>query len=527
MLAEGLALAFILLLVGALRIRLLGVPLERDEGDYALGGLTLLQGNRLYLDFYTMRLPGIYLAYAGILALFGHAIAAIHLSLLLMHALTGALIYVIGKRLYGPIGRLGAAGCFGILSSLGVFLGHAANSEHFINFYAAIALVTIMTPRSLRYWQCILAGTLMGAALITEQHAAALVLIGWIPVWMGDADVRSRGIRAGIRRSAAYFTGVAIPVAFTAVLVMVWGVYAPFKRWAIDYAGAYAKGLPADQAIDNLRYQLAATMQIAGPLVVLSLAGLAVAALDPKRRRAFAVVISYLAATTLMISVGFYFRPHYFLLACPPLAIFAGKGLDSICARIKHPVWAPLCGILVFALSAGYSITKERSYFFTLPPNLVSRALYGENPFPESEAIATYVAERTSTEDRILILGSEPQINFYAGRRNATAHPHMYPLMEDQPFAAEMQDELIRQVEAAEPKYIVFVSAGMSWLRTVKSPGRIFAWIDDYKRKYYITEAVVDLPVVGLDTGTIRPFVANMPGPGEGSRVVILKRVER
>lgn len=62
MLAEGLALAFILLLVGALRIRLLGDPLERDEGDYALGGLTLLQGNRLYLDFYTMRLPGIYLA---------------------------------------------------------------------------------------------------------------------------------------------------------------------------------------------------------------------------------------------------------------------------------------------------------------------------------------------------------------------------------------------------------------------------------------------------------------------------------
>src|SRR5579863_5181673 len=82
-------LALLLLAViffGAIRYRLRGMPLERDEGEYAYAGQLLLQGIPPYSLAYNMKLPGIYAAYAGILWLYGQSPTAIHLGLLLINA---------------------------------------------------------------------------------------------------------------------------------------------------------------------------------------------------------------------------------------------------------------------------------------------------------------------------------------------------------------------------------------------------------------------------------------------------------
>src|SRR5436190_10198856 len=71
--AASLLLLVVLIATAALRYRLLGVPLERDEGEYAYVGWLMLQGVPPYAEAYTMKLPGIHAAYAGILALFGHS----------------------------------------------------------------------------------------------------------------------------------------------------------------------------------------------------------------------------------------------------------------------------------------------------------------------------------------------------------------------------------------------------------------------------------------------------------------------
>src|ERR1700675_418270 len=53
----------VFVLVIAIRIRLLGIPLERDEGEYAYAGQLMLQGIPPYKLAYNMKLPGIYAAY--------------------------------------------------------------------------------------------------------------------------------------------------------------------------------------------------------------------------------------------------------------------------------------------------------------------------------------------------------------------------------------------------------------------------------------------------------------------------------
>ena len=94
----------------------------------------------------------------------------------------------------------------------------------------------------------------------------------------------------------------------------------------------------------------------------------------------------------------------------------------------------------------------------------LARLIYGRNPFPESVPIARYLREHTAPGDRVAVVGSEPQIYFYAGRRSATGYIYTYPLMELQPYATAMQQAMIREIESADPRYVVFVRAVGSWL---------------------------------------------------------------
>ena len=82
------------------------------------------------------------------------------------------------------------------------------------------------------------------------------------------------------------------------------------------------------------------------------------------------------------------------------------------------------------------------------------------------------------------VIGSEPQICFYSGRRSATGYIYTYPLMELQPYAPTMQRQMIQEIETADPRYVVFVSATRSWLVRPGSDQTIFRWFEQYQRSF-------------------------------------------
>src|SRR5436190_13113607 len=124
--------AIILGLVIAIRIRLLAIPLERDEGEYAYAGQLILQGIPPYKLAYNMKFPGTYAAYALIMSIFGQTIDAIHLGLLLVNATTIALIFLIGRRLIDSTAAIAAAACYAVLSVSPSVLGLAAHATNFV-----------------------------------------------------------------------------------------------------------------------------------------------------------------------------------------------------------------------------------------------------------------------------------------------------------------------------------------------------------------------------------------------------------
>src|SRR5271168_4470170 len=88
----------VLLLVAVIRLRLLNFPLERDEGEYAYAGQLMLQGIPPYELAYNMKFPGVYAAYALIMAVFGQTPAGIHLGVIFVTTFTALMLCWLGKK---------------------------------------------------------------------------------------------------------------------------------------------------------------------------------------------------------------------------------------------------------------------------------------------------------------------------------------------------------------------------------------------------------------------------------------------
>jgi hypothetical protein len=119
--------------------------------------------------------------------------------------------------------------------------------------------------------------------------------------------------------------------------------------------------------------------------------------------------------------------------------------------------------------------------------------MYGPNPFPESIRIAEYIKAHSKKEDKIVILGSEPQIYFYSSRHSATGYIYVYGLMENQKYALRMQLDMAREIEKVEPKYLIFVNIPTSWLANARSERYILEWLQQYLNNKFSLVGVVDI----------------------------------
>ena len=204
-------------------------------------------------------------------------------------------------------------------------------------------------------------------------------------------------------------------------------------------------------------------------------------------------VFSFLAVTP-----GLYFRPHYFVLLLPAAALLTGVSFDVLSditggsrrRIIRYGI--PVVVVMTVLVSSGY---VQRTFLFKMSPFQVSRKIYRLNPFPESLVIADYIRRNSEPDNRIAVLGSEPQIYFYAQRRAAGSYIYMYPLMENHRFAYEMQKEMIRQIEQKEPKFLVLVNISTSWLFRKESQRLILNWVQGYLSNYRLVGMCEITPV--------------------------------
>ena len=80
--------------------------------------------------------------------------------------------------------------------------------------------------------------------------------------------------------------------------------------------------------------------------------------------------------------------------------------------------------------------------------------MYAGNPFVEAREVGARIGRDSTPADTVAVIGSEPEIYVYSGRRAATGYLYTYPLVEPQPDNVKMQHEMMAEIEAARPKYL-------------------------------------------------------------------------
>jgi hypothetical protein len=206
-------------------------------------------------------------------------------------------------------------------------------------------------------------------------------------------------------------------------------------------------------------------------------------------RKHSAFLLSLLVCSFLSVCPGLYFRTHYFVLFLPILCILAAAGVvairDILDTYIKSKSKTAFISIFIILAVWLHSFYLDSDYLLGTDPVKLSRDSFGFNPFPEALQIADYIKKYSKADDKVTVLGSEPEIYFYLHKRSITPYIYTYPLMEPHPYSAAMQRDMISQIEANKPKFIVYFKIRFSWAARPDSETLIFKWVDQYIKAHY------------------------------------------
>jgi len=494
----------VIVFFGAIRWRLLDMPLERDEGEYAYAGQLILQHIPPYQLAYNMKLPGTYATYAAILAVFGQTARGIHIGLLLVNAISVVLLYVVAARLFGALAGAIAASSYALLSTHQGVLGFAAHATHFVVLAALIGFIPLLRAEETKrtvffFWS----GIAFGVAFLMKQPGLFLGAFAFfylaVQCWPNRSwPENKREWTRWATNLGVFMLAGALPFALTCVALYRAGVFRNFWFWTFDYARQYAITVPWHAAPGELPTHSSSIFHSIVALWIVALAGIVRSFWNPVVRRPVVFVFGLLAFSSAATCPSLHFRPHYFILAMPGVAILIAVAVTSAVhwLTVKFTSrWLRALPVIAFAVAWTFAIYHNAEFYFKLSPVQASRVCYPLNPFPEAAPLAEYLRQHTAPTDTIMVFGSEPEIYFYAHRHSASGYIYTYSLMEDQKYWPAMQKQMMQEVEANRPAYVVFVNIYASWLSGHGSPQVVAfrTWMDRYLSSNFEEAGMVEV----------------------------------
>ncbi|MEN6384016.1 MAG: glycosyltransferase family 39 protein [Phycisphaerales bacterium] len=521
---------FLILLVGIIvlfRVRTLGVALERDEGEYAYAAQLMLEGVPPYSLAYNMKMPGIYAAYAVLLAIFGQTHTGIHLGVLFINLATIILIFLLAKKIFNTLAGICSA-CIFAITCASFTITATANAENFVVLPAIASILLLIRYRdSRKKAHLIFSGLLLGVAFLMKQHAFGFILFAFIYLL---TDLLKRKPFNG-RNTAIVFTlysiSILMPFLITCLILWQCGVFENFWFWTFDYAGKYVSILSFKTGFNALKMTLSSIFHSMPLIWILAIVALPSFLVNKEIRKHFLFIFALAICSFLTVCPGLYFRNHYFVLFLPALSLLAAAAIISVnsivAVILKSQNKAAVISMIILLTVWLHTFYMQRDYFLEKDPAKISRMIFHSNCFPEMLEIANYIKNHSTPEDKIAILGSEPEICFYAHRHSATPYIYMYPLMESQPYAVDMQKEMISQIEESKPRYFILVNNYFSWLPMTNNNDLISKWISNYGSANYRQIGLVEY----FSSDKIEYHWDQTSVPSQGStNIIICERIK-
>jgi 4-amino-4-deoxy-L-arabinose transferase-like glycosyltransferase len=491
------ALGAVIVFISFIRFGLINIPLERDEGEYAYFGKLILEGIAPYKEAYNMKLPGTYVMYALIMALFGKTIYGIHLGLLLINTATVVFFFVGFRKIFNASIGLFTASVYGMMSVSPALLGSAAHATQFVTLFVSVGiffLAKFYENRKLLF--VFLIGLMFGLSFLMKQQAVFFILFGGLAVILVRILEKQVKVRPIISEGAIYSSGAILPYVITVIILKIAGAFNNFWFWTVTYASKYASGVSFKEGIQQFSFSFKPMWEEFKFFWIFFFLGIVLIYLTKFSLRQKVTAILFTIFAFLTVCPGFIFRSHYFVSFLPAIGLSGAIALDYVISLLIHRVKIRrlhYLSFIVFCIVSIAAVSKNKNYYLLSSPNEMSKMIYGSNPFVESQMIAKYIKANSSPSDKIAILGSEPQILFYADRNSATGYIYTYGLMEIHDYNIRMQQEMISEIERNKPKFLVFCKVPFSWLAKKDSPTLIFDWFKKYSNDNYELFGVADI----------------------------------
>ncbi len=490
------------ILVLTARIHLLTFPFERDEGEYAYMAKLILDGHAPYTLAYNMKLPGTYYMYALIMWVSGKSIVGVHIGLMIISTASMLLLFSISKNFVSKIGAVISAASFGIMGTSWTLYAQAAHATHFVAFFALLGIYFLLQMykyeknKLLFYF---IPGVFFSLAFICKQSGIFFVLFGFAAIITKEFNLDSLFILA--KKLLVFSLGFVIPIIVMLSYFYFFGNFDKFWFWTVKYLVTYGDQIPISYAPEMFKIGLnliTSNYSSVGytAMWIVSLLGIPFIFINKESAQNKITAFLFVLFSFITILPGFYFREHYFITLLPAagllIAFFFDFSNNFFINRLRKP------GLVFFSFSAfliliGIGINANKDYLFYEDTKVSCKKAYGQNPFAESIEIAEFLKQNSTKDDKIAVLGSEPQICFYADRYSATGYIYTYNLVEIHAYALSMQQEMAKEIETNKPKFMLFVKIDVSWLCKPNYENFIFKWADEYVKKYYKLVGLYDV----------------------------------
>ncbi len=475
-------LILLVLLAVVIRIRLLALPLERDEGEFAYAGQLMLQGIAPYKLAFNMKMPGTYAAYAVLMAIFGESPSGIHFGFLLVNLGTLALLFLLARRLLEAPAVPICCAAYVLLSLSPAVLGLEGHATHLVVIHALGGILLLLRARqSGKALTLFLSGLLFGLAFLCKQPGLFFGIFA-VAILLWDARAKQPAPWRACARNIFWLgLGMALPLALTCLTLWRAGTFDRFWFWTVPYARVYGGLQSLPEGLDRLGVFFAfgsdRWFYLIGALGLLGLFWRKAAA---EREFFFS---AFFFCSFLATASGLYFRGHYFILMLPVICLLMGDFLAWLEERRGLRV-APGALFVAGCLWLGW---ENRMVWFQLPVTQASKVIYLAEAFPECQEVGKYIRAHSAPEDRLAVIGSEPEIYFYAQRHSVSGYIYMYDLVREQPYAEKMREEFMGDVEKLKPRFLVVINAGASWMPWKRGGEAqpFIDWITVYPGQFY------------------------------------------
>lgn len=487
------------------RYRLIDIPIERDEGEFAYIARLILDGISPF-EAYNYKLPGVSAMYALSMLLFGDSFFGFRFGLILITSINIYWVYKLTKNLFSKQTAALAALFYSFLSLDSGVLGNSAHATHYVMFFILPSIIFLLYYfKSLKTKYIFISGLSAGMAFLMKQPAAyfypflGLLFILYSINLKSDKDASKFNLIKFIKTGTLFALSVTIPLLILILITIITGYWETAFQWTWKYPAAYTSVMTISEGMDIFKIMFPMVSKNSLLIWIMSAIGLLITSFTIKNIRILIFIWSFTIFSFLAVTPGYYFRNHYFILFLPVIALLAASLFESLNKLLEIKIKTKSISYYSTGLLLAFiglwliTVSGKSDYLFTSSPKNLVNEIYRGNPFLESQYIANYIKKQTSKEDKIAILGSEAEILFYSERKSATGFLYTYEMVKPQAFNLEMQKLMISEIEASMPKYLLFINVSPSWAVHPKAPQDIFKWYEQFIKAHYILDGIVDV----------------------------------